>query len=235
MVKVSARLVLLATGFWSVKRVKVDGGEGSFVASNTQVPCRQACVRNRHAARGRCGGASSSARPRAPDRAWCHAGQAQQGPGRGLCCTWHARETALRCRRSRGRGMLWLPAPTRECMGCVSLSTAGAAGAQGKRKLARSQRRGRETRQPVAVGAIVSNHIGWADILIHMCAWLPSFVARHDTTRLPFIGVTRHTPTPPPFLFPFLACLSYLCFCRPYVAALPVSCSHRSLGSPLPA
>lgn len=96
MLKVSARIVLLATGFWSVRRVKVDGGEGSFVASNTQ----------------------------------------------------------------------------------------------GKRKLARSQRRGRETRKPVAVGAIVSNHIGWADILIHMCVWLPSFVARDDTARLPFIGIT---------------------------------------------
>lgn len=96
MLKVSARTVLLATGFWSVRRVKIDGGDGSFVASNTQ----------------------------------------------------------------------------------------------GKRKLARSQRRGKETRQPVAVGAIVSNHIGWADILIHMCMWLPSFVARDDTARLPFIGIT---------------------------------------------
>lgn len=37
--QVSARTVLLATGFWSVRRVKVDGGEGSFVASNTQVAC----------------------------------------------------------------------------------------------------------------------------------------------------------------------------------------------------
>lgn len=46
-------------------------------------------------------------------------------------------------------------------------------------------------RQPVAVGAILSNHIGWADILVHMSAWLPSFVARDDTASLPFIGVTR--------------------------------------------
>lgn len=38
--QVSARTVLLATGFWSVRRVKVDGGDGSFVASNTQVACR---------------------------------------------------------------------------------------------------------------------------------------------------------------------------------------------------
>jgi len=96
MLKVSARLVLFATGFVSIQRVKVDGGHGSFVASNTQ----------------------------------------------------------------------------------------------GKRKLARSQRRGRELRQPVAVGAILSNHIGWADILVHMSAWLPSFVARNDTASLPFIGVT---------------------------------------------
>lgn len=62
---------------------------------------------------------------------------------------------------------------------------------QGKRKLARAQRKGREQRTPVAVGAIVSNHISWADILVHMTQWLPSFVARDATTNLPFIGVTR--------------------------------------------
>ncbi len=62
---------------------------------------------------------------------------------------------------------------------------------QGKRKLARAQRRGREERTPVAVGAILSNHIGWADILVHMTQWLPSFVARDATAHLPFIGVTR--------------------------------------------
>jgi lysophosphatidylcholine acyltransferase/lyso-PAF acetyltransferase len=61
---------------------------------------------------------------------------------------------------------------------------------QGKRKLAREQRRGREQRTPVAVGAILSNHIGWADILVHMTQWLPSFVARDATMQLPFIGIT---------------------------------------------
>lgn len=65
-----------------------------------------------------------------------------------------------------------------------------ASNTQGKRKLKRAQTKGRESRTPVAVGAVVSNHVGWADILIHMARWLPSFVARDATARLPFIGVT---------------------------------------------
>ena len=37
---------------------------------------------------------------------------------------------------------------------------------QGRRKLARAQQRGSEQRKPVAVGAIVSNHISYADVLV---------------------------------------------------------------------
>ena len=37
---------------------------------------------------------------------------------------------------------------------------------QGRRKLARAQRRGNEQRRPVAVGAIVSNHVGYTDVLV---------------------------------------------------------------------
>ena len=37
----------------------------------------------------------------------------------------------------------------------------------------------------------MSNHVGWADILVHMTRWLPSFVAREETRTLPFIGITR--------------------------------------------
>jgi hypothetical protein len=43
---------------------------------------------------------------------------------------------------------------------------------QGKRKLARAQRQGREQRKPVAVGAIMSNHISYADILVGFTAAL---------------------------------------------------------------
>jgi hypothetical protein len=39
-------------------------------------------------------------------------------------------------------------------------------GLQGRRKLARAQRRGSEQRKPVAVGAIVSNHVGYTDVLV---------------------------------------------------------------------
>lgn len=44
-------------------------------------------------------------------------------------------------------------------------------------------------KQPVVVGAVVSNHIGWADILVHMSHYFPSFVAREETASLAFIGV----------------------------------------------
>lgn len=36
---------------------------------------------------------------------------------------------------------------------------------------------------------IVSNHVGWADILIHMERWFPSFVAKSKTKELPFVGI----------------------------------------------
>lgn len=37
--------------------------------------------------------------------------------------------------------------------------------------------------------SIVSNHLSWADILIHMNRSFPSFVARSGTERLPLIGI----------------------------------------------
>ena len=43
---------------------------------------------------------------------------------------------------------------------------------------------------------MVSNHIGWADILVHMCHYFPSFVAREETASLPFIGVCWCGRTP---------------------------------------
>ena len=39
--------------------------------------------------------------------------------------------------------------------------------------------------------AIVSNHCGWTDILVHMARSFPSFVARADTVRLTMIGLIR--------------------------------------------
>ena len=44
--------------------------------------------------------------------------------------------------------------------------------------------------EPPAV-AIVSNHCGWSDILVHMARSFPSFVARADTTQLTMIGLIR--------------------------------------------
>jgi len=40
-------------------------------------------------------------------------------------------------------------------------------------------------------GGIVSNHCGWADILVHMSHSFPSFVARDATERTPIIGSIR--------------------------------------------
>jgi lysophosphatidylcholine acyltransferase/lyso-PAF acetyltransferase len=39
--------------------------------------------------------------------------------------------------------------------------------------------------------AIVSNHVSWMDILVHMSHSFPSFVARDGTQNLPLIGVVR--------------------------------------------
>jgi hypothetical protein len=39
--------------------------------------------------------------------------------------------------------------------------------------------------------AIVSNHVSWMDILVHMSRSFPSFVARDGTQDLPLIGVVR--------------------------------------------
>lgn len=52
----------------------------------------------------------------------------------------------------------------------------------------RSPRLGDRPRWQVA---IVSNHIGWADILIHMSRNLPSFVARDGTQDIRMIGLIR--------------------------------------------
>lgn len=42
---------------------------------------------------------------------------------------------------------------------------------------------------PPPYAAIVSNHCSWADILIMMSHFFPSFVARHSTINIPLIGV----------------------------------------------
>lgn len=47
---------------------------------------------------------------------------------------------------------------------------------------------GEEQAQPVG---IVSNHISWCDILIHMSHSFPSFVARSQTRKTPIIGIIR--------------------------------------------
>ena len=192
--QVSARTVLLATGFWSIKRVKVDGGEGSFVASNTQ-------ARAQPLPAGAPPPVSASVAHRAVSgfrTCWAPCCPPVSKTSEAHVLATHSHDVSLPATRlytvSCAMSSAQLPAVFRGHTGTSSgfmpLLLAGTE--QGKRKLARSQRRGRETRQPVAVGAILSNHIGWADILIHMCAWLPAFVARDDTARLPFIGITRH-------------------------------------------
>lgn len=42
---------------------------------------------------------------------------------------------------------------------------------------------------------IVSNHVSYLDILVHMSHSAPSFVARGNTVDLPLIGVVRRAPT----------------------------------------
>lgn len=39
--------------------------------------------------------------------------------------------------------------------------------------------------------AVVSNHCGWVDILIHMARYFPAFVARDGTQNLPMVGLIR--------------------------------------------
>lgn len=45
--------------------------------------------------------------------------------------------------------------------------------------------------QPAAAAAIVSNHCGWSDILVHMSRSFPAFVARDKTKNAPLIGLIR--------------------------------------------
>ena len=60
----------------------------------------------------------------------------------------------------------------------------GGGGRGGKRSSGSSS----EAMQPVG---IVSNHISWCDILIHMSHSFPSFVARSQTRKTPIIGIIR--------------------------------------------
>jgi lysophosphatidylcholine acyltransferase/lyso-PAF acetyltransferase len=39
--------------------------------------------------------------------------------------------------------------------------------------------------------ALVSNHVSWADILVHMAQSFPSFVAKETIRKLPLVGVIR--------------------------------------------
>jgi lysophosphatidylcholine acyltransferase/lyso-PAF acetyltransferase len=48
-----------------------------------------------------------------------------------------------------------------------------------------------EDERPQWQVAIVSNHISWADILVHMSRTLPSFVAREGTQNIRMIGLIR--------------------------------------------
>lgn len=52
-------------------------------------------------------------------------------------------------------------------------------------------RRANKEAQPHWQVAIVSNHISWADILIQMSRYLPSFVAREGTQNIRMVGLIR--------------------------------------------
>lgn len=49
--------------------------------------------------------------------------------------------------------------------------------------------------------AVVSNHCGWVDILIHMARYFPAFVARDGTQNLPMVGLIRCASREPPGRF----------------------------------
>lgn len=55
-----------------------------------------------------------------------------------------------------------------------------------------------ETPVPPVVG-IVSNHVSWVDIIVHMSHSFPAFVARDATKNTPIIGSIR-CDTPPPWV-----------------------------------
>jgi lysophosphatidylcholine acyltransferase/lyso-PAF acetyltransferase len=45
------------------------------------------------------------------------------------------------------------------------------------------------TEEPERPGAIVSNHVSYLDILYHMSASFPSFVAKRSVGKLPLVGL----------------------------------------------
>lgn len=50
------------------------------------------------------------------------------------------------------------------------------------------------TRAVWGAAVIVSNHVSYLDILVHMSHSAPSFVARGNTADLPLLGVVRLRP-----------------------------------------
>lgn len=63
----------------------------------------------------------------------------------------------------------------------------GKAGGRGGGKAARSS----GPAEGAAAVGIVSNHISWCDILLHMSRSFPAFVARSQTRRMPIVGIIR--------------------------------------------
>lgn len=53
-----------------------------------------------------------------------------------------------------------------------------------------SQNEGKEqSEEPERLGAIISNHVSYLDILYHMSASFPSFVAKRSVAKLPLVGL----------------------------------------------
>lgn len=64
----------------------------------------------------------------------------------------------------------------------------GKAGGRGGGKAARSS----GPAEGAAAVGIVSNHISWCDILLHMSRSFPAFVARSQTRRMPIVGIISY-------------------------------------------
>ncbi|TVU18957.1 hypothetical protein EJB05_35080 [Eragrostis curvula] len=100
------------------------------------------------------------------------------------------REVVVRCGRALARAMMfvfgfyWI----RE-YDCLSLQTEDEHVDQSK-----------ELERP---GAIVSNHVSYVDILYHMSASFPSFVAKRESKTSDFKGVSEGTTTNGDYLLPF--------------------------------
>ena len=77
-----------------------------------------------------------------------------------------------------------------------------------------------------AIG-IVSNHVGWVDILVHMTRFFPSFVARKATRDLVMVGLIRCLPSAS-ILTSLITLLEVCCIKQGFQN---IACTCRAVGS----